>query len=138
MDLDLSLDQLQATAVRVLAGLLAAVVLAMAFALASLLEDRGLDVVFSETGREALEILSTDPRIDLVLMDIMMPQMDGYETIRAARAMPALRTLPIIAVTAKAMQGDREKSIAAGASDYITKPVDPDKLISLVNGWLCV
>jgi signal transduction histidine kinase/CheY-like chemotaxis protein/HAMP domain-containing protein len=108
------------------------------FALASLLEDRGLDVVFSETGHEALEILSTDQRIDLVLMDIMMPQMDGYETIRAARAMPALRTLPIIAVTAKAMQGDREKSIAAGASDYITKPVDPDKLISLVNGWLCV
>ncbi len=108
------------------------------FALASLLEDRGLDVVFSETGREALEILSADARIDLVLMDIMMPQMDGYETIRAARAMPALRTLPIIAVTAKAMQGDREKSIAAGASDYITKPVDPDKLISLVNGWLCV
>ncbi len=108
------------------------------FALASLLEDRGLDVVFSETGHEALEILSTDARIDLVLMDIMMPQMDGYETIRAARAMPALRTLPIIAVTAKAMQGDREKSIAAGASDYITKPVDPDKLISLVNGWLCV
>jgi CheY-like chemotaxis protein len=108
------------------------------FALASLLEDRGLDVVFSETGREALDILSTDARIDLVLMDIMMPQMDGYETIRAARAMPALRTLPIIAVTAKAMQGDREKSIAAGASDYITKPVDPDKLISLVNGWLCV
>ena len=108
------------------------------FALASLLEDRGLDVVFSETGREALEILSADRRIDLVLMDLMMPQMDGYETIRAARAMPALRTLPIIAVTAKAMQGDREKSIAAGASDYITKPVDPDKLISLVNGWLCV
>ena len=108
------------------------------FALASLLEDRGLDVVFSETGREALEILSADRRIDLVLMDLMMPQMDGYETIRAARAMPALRTLPIIAVTAKAMQGDREKSISAGASDYITKPVDPDKLISLVNGWLCV
>jgi CheY-like chemotaxis protein len=108
------------------------------FALASLLEDRGLDVVFSETGREALEILSTDARIDLVLMDLMMPQMDGYETIRAARAMPTLRNLPIIAVTAKAMQGDREKSIAAGASDYITKPVDPDKLISLVNGWLYV
>ncbi|HET8976805.1 MAG TPA: ATP-binding protein, partial [Solirubrobacteraceae bacterium] len=106
------------------------------FALASLLEDCGLEVIFSETGREALEILGTDPRIDLVLMDIMMPQMDGYETIRAARAMPALRALPIIAVTAKAMQGDREKSIAAGASDYITKPVDPDKLISLIDGWL--
>ena len=108
------------------------------FALASLLEDRGLQVVFSETGPEALEILETDPKIDLVLMDIMMPQMDGYETIKAARSMPALDALPIIAVTAKAMQGDREKSIAAGASDYITKPVDPDKLLSLVSGWLSV
>jgi CheY-like chemotaxis protein len=106
------------------------------FALASLLEDRGLDVVFSETGSEALEILRTDQQIDLVLMDIMMPQMDGYETIRAARAMPTVGALPIIAVTAKAMQGDREKSIAAGASDYITKPVDPDKLLALVGGWL--
>jgi signal transduction histidine kinase/HAMP domain-containing protein/CheY-like chemotaxis protein len=106
------------------------------FALASLLEDRGLQVVFSETGHEALEILGSGERIDLVLMDIMMPQMDGYETIRAVRGMPSLRSLPIIAVTAKAMQGDREKSIAAGASDYITKPVDPDKLMSLVSGWL--
>jgi signal transduction histidine kinase/CheY-like chemotaxis protein/HAMP domain-containing protein len=106
------------------------------FALASLLEDRGLEVVFSETGAEALEILGTDTHIDLVLMDLMMPQMDGYETIRAARTMAALQTLPIIAVTAKAMQGDREKSIAAGASDYITKPVDPDKLIAMVRGWL--
>ncbi len=106
------------------------------FALASLLEDRGLEVVFSETGPEALHILESDPSIDLVLMDIMMPQMDGYETIKAARSMAALGALPIIAVTAKAMQGDREKSIAAGASDYITKPVDPEKLISLVSGWL--
>jgi CheY-like chemotaxis protein len=69
-------------------------------------------------------------------MDIMMPQMDGYETIGAMRAIPALRELPIIAVTAKAMQGDRQKSIAAGASDYITKPVDPDKLMSLIHGCL--
>ncbi|MDQ6778828.1 MAG: response regulator, partial [Actinomycetota bacterium] len=106
------------------------------FALASMLEDRGLEVVFSETGREALTILGQDPRIDLVLMDIMMPQMDGYETIGAVRAIPGLRELPIIAVTAKAMQGDREKSIAAGASDYITKPVDPDKLMSLIHGRL--
>jgi CheY-like chemotaxis protein len=106
------------------------------FALASLLEDRGLEVVFSETGSEALEILRTDQQIDLVLMDIMMPQMDGYETIRAARAMPTVGSVPIIAVTAKAMQGDREKSIAAGASDYITKPVDPDKLLALVGGLL--
>jgi CheY-like chemotaxis protein len=108
------------------------------FALASLLEDRGLEVIFSETGQEALAMLETDTGIDLVLMDIMMPQMDGYETIKAVRAMPALDSLPIIAVTAKAMQGDRAKSIAAGASDYITKPVDPDKLISLVSGWLSV
>jgi signal transduction histidine kinase/HAMP domain-containing protein/CheY-like chemotaxis protein len=108
------------------------------FALASLLEDRGLEVIFSETGHEALQLLGSDANIDLVLMDIMMPQMDGYETIKAARAMPDLRALPIIAVTAKAMQGDREKSIVAGASDYITKPVDPDKLISLVEGWLHV
>jgi CheY-like chemotaxis protein len=106
------------------------------FALASLLEDQGAEVVFSETGHEALAILEGDRRIDLVLMDIMMPQMDGYETIAAVRAMPALRELPIIAVTAKAMQGDREKSIAAGATDYITKPVDPEKLMSLVRGWL--
>jgi signal transduction histidine kinase/HAMP domain-containing protein/CheY-like chemotaxis protein len=106
------------------------------FALASVLEDRGLDVAFSENGQEALEILRTDPRIDLVLMDIMMPQMDGNETIRAVRAIPELRTMPIIAVTAKAMQGDREESIDSGASDYITKPVDADRLISLVDGWL--
>jgi signal transduction histidine kinase/HAMP domain-containing protein/PleD family two-component response regulator len=106
------------------------------FALASLLEDRGLDVVFSETGHGALEILDTDRNIDLVLMDIMMPQMDGYETIKAVRTRSELQSLPIIAVTAKAMQGDREKSIDAGASDYITKPVDPDKLLTMVRGWL--
>jgi CheY-like chemotaxis protein len=106
------------------------------FALASLLEDRGLEAVFSETGHEALEILGSDKHIDLVLMDIMMPQMDGYETIRAVREMPSMHTLPIIAVTAKAMQGDREKSLAAGASDYITKPVDPDKLMALIGGYL--
>ncbi len=106
------------------------------FALASLLEGRGLEVVFSETGHGALEILDTDSDIDLVLMDIMMPQMDGYETIKAVRTRQELQALPIIAVTAKAMQGDREKSIDAGASDYITKPVDPDKLITMVRGWL--
>jgi CheY-like chemotaxis protein len=106
------------------------------FALASLLEDRGLEIVFSETGPEALEILRHDTRVDLVLMDIMMPQMDGYETIKAVRAMPALDAIPIIAVTAKAMHGDREKSLAAGASEHITKPVDPEKLIALISGWL--
>ena len=87
-------------------------------------------------GGAALDVLEDVSEMDFVLMDIMMPGIDGYETIRAIRAFAAFRPLPIIAVTAKAMQGDREKSIAAGASDYITKPVDPDKLISLVSGWL--
>jgi CheY-like chemotaxis protein len=106
------------------------------FALASLLEDRGLEVVFGESGQEALAALERDERIDLVLMDIMMPGMDGNETIAAIRRNPALGALPIIAVTAKAMEGDREQSLAAGASDYITKPVEPDRLLSLIGSWL--
>jgi signal transduction histidine kinase/HAMP domain-containing protein len=106
------------------------------FALASLLEDRGIEVVFGETGKEALSALDRHRDIDIVLMDIMMPGMDGNETIAAIRQSRGLRELPIIAVTAKAMEGDRERSLTVGASDYITKPVEPDRLLSLIGTWL--
>jgi CheY-like chemotaxis protein len=106
------------------------------FALASLLEDRGMEVIFGETGEEALAALERHRDVDIVLMDIMMPDMDGNETIAAIRRSPGLDELPIIAVTAKAMEGDRERSLSAGASDYITKPVAPDRLLSLICTWL--
>ena len=106
------------------------------FALTSTLEQRGLKVVFAENGREGIERLHQHPNTDLVLLDVMMPEMDGYETARAIRAMPRFEHLPIISLTAKAMKGDREKSIAAGASDYITKPVDIDQLVAMMRVWL--
>ncbi|HET9985338.1 MAG TPA: response regulator [Longimicrobiales bacterium] len=106
------------------------------FALTSALEEYGMEVAFAENGKDALERLRERPDTDLVLMDVMMPEMDGYETTRAIRELPAFRTLPVIALTAKAMKGDREKCIAAGASDYITKPVDVDQLLSLMRVWL--
>jgi CheY-like chemotaxis protein len=106
------------------------------FALASALESRGLEIVFAENGREGMEALKQHPEIDLVLMDLMMPEMDGYEAMRALREMPQFKSLPIIALTAKAMKGDREESITAGASDYITKPVDIEQLLSLMQVWL--
>jgi HAMP domain-containing protein/CheY-like chemotaxis protein len=106
------------------------------FALASVLESYGMEVVYCENGREALEKLEEHPDIDLVLMDLMMPELDGYETIRALRERDRFKRLPVIALTAKAMKGDREKSIEAGASDYITKPVDRDQLLSLLRVWL--
>jgi CheY-like chemotaxis protein len=93
-------------------------------------------VSFAENGKQAIDLLKSTPGIDLVLMDVMMPEMDGYETTRAVRQIPELRNLPIIALTAKAMKGDREKCIAAGASDYITKPVDTEQLLSLMRVWL--
>ena len=93
-------------------------------------------VRFAENGKDALRLLEEDSNVDLVLMDIMMPEMDGYETMRRVRERPPFRQLPIIALTAKAMKGDREKTIAAGASDYITKPVDPEQLLSLMRVWL--
>jgi CheY-like chemotaxis protein len=106
------------------------------FALTSALEARGMTIVFGENGREGIARLQENPDVDLVLMDIMMPEMDGYETTRAIREMPEHTRLPIISLTAKAMKGDREKSVAAGASDYITKPVDMEQLMSLMRVWL--
>jgi signal transduction histidine kinase/CheY-like chemotaxis protein len=106
------------------------------FALTSTLEQRGMKVVFAENGREGVERLHQHPNTDLVLLDIMMPEMDGYETAQAIRSMPRFEHLPIISLTAKAMRGDREKAIAAGASDYITKPVDIDHLVSMMRVWL--
>jgi CheY-like chemotaxis protein len=107
------------------------------FSLTSVLESHGMNVAFAENGRDALSMLEkSESEVDLVLMDVMMPDMDGYETTRAIRQNPRFRSLPIIALTAKAMKGDREKCIAAGASDYITKPVDTDQLLSLMRVWL--
>ena len=106
------------------------------FALASVLEASGMEVLYAENGRDGLECLDANADVDLVLMDIMMPELDGYETTRAIREDDAFKQLPIISLTAKAMKGDREKAIAAGASDYITKPVDTDQLLSLMRVWL--
>ncbi len=106
------------------------------FALTSALEANGMEVLFAENGREGIEALTRSGDIDIVLMDVMMPELDGYETTQAIRLLPEFERLPIIALTAKAMKGDRERSIAAGASDYITKPVDTDQLLSLMRVWL--
>ncbi|HKH90198.1 MAG TPA: HAMP domain-containing protein [Gemmatimonadaceae bacterium] len=106
------------------------------FSLTSMLEDHGMQVSFAENGKDAVALLRERQDFDLVLMDVMMPEMDGYETTRAIREMPTLKSIPIIALTAKAMKGDREKCIAAGASDYITKPVDTEQLLSLMRVWL--
>ncbi|HEU5279455.1 MAG TPA: HAMP domain-containing protein [Gaiellaceae bacterium] len=106
------------------------------FALTSVLETHGMEVLYAENGKDGIELLRSNPEVDLVLMDIMMPGMDGYETMRAIRAEESFKSLPIISLTAKAMKGDREKSIASGASDYITKPVDTDQLLSLMRVWL--
>jgi CheY-like chemotaxis protein len=106
------------------------------FALTSVLEAHGMEVLYAENGKDGIELLRRNPEVDLVLMDIMMPELDGYQTTRAIREDEAFQQLPIISLTAKAMKGDREKSIAAGASDYITKPVDTDQLLSLMRVWL--
>ena len=106
------------------------------FAMTSILEPHKMQLLSAETGKAAIEVLQGTPDIDVVLMDIMMPDMDGYDTMRAIRKLAKFRSLPIIALTAKAMKGDREKCIEAGASDYIAKPVDTEQLLSILRVWL--
>ena len=106
------------------------------FALSSLLERHGMKATFAENGKDGIAVLEKESDIEIVLMDIMMPEMDGYDTMRAIRSIPQFQDLPIITLTAKAMKGDRDKCLAAGASDYITKPVDIERLLSLMRVWL--
>jgi CheY-like chemotaxis protein/two-component sensor histidine kinase len=106
------------------------------FALTSALERQHMQVVYAENGKDGIEMLSKTPGIDGVLMDIMMPEMDGFQAMTAIRQIPKFKSVPIIAVTAKAMKGDRQKCLEAGASDYITKPVDTEQLLSLLRIWL--
>ncbi|MGW2849603.1 ATP-binding protein, partial [Streptomyces sp. NPDC001274] len=106
------------------------------FALTSVLEQHGLTVLYAENGRVGIEVLEQHDDVAVVLMDIMMPEMDGYATTTAIRRMPQFAGLPIVALTAKAMKGDREKAIESGASDYVTKPVDPDHLLSVMEQWM--
>ena len=107
-----------------------------AFAISSILELYGLRVIHAPERPAGHRGAAPDQDIDLVLMDVMMPEMDGYATTAAIREMPQFANLPVIAVTARAMQGDRDKSLAAGASDYVTKPVDTDELLSCMERWL--
>jgi CheY-like chemotaxis protein len=106
------------------------------FALTSILERYDMVTISAETGRDAIRLLQATPDVDIVLMDIMMPEMDGIDTIRAIRGIPRFEMLPIIAVTAKAMKGDREKCIEAGAWDYLSKPVNSDQLLMTLRAWL--
>jgi len=106
------------------------------FALSSVLERRGMRVLTATTGNEAIKLIESDPHIAIVLMDIMMPEMDGYQTMEQIRKNPKFRRLPIVALTAKAMKGDREKCLDAGASDYLAKPVNTEQLLSALRGWL--
>src|SRR4029077_16778935 len=102
----------------------------------SALENHGMEVLFAENGRDGIEVLTQNTDVDLVLLAIMMPEMAGSHAIQAVRKMPQFKRLPIIALTAKAMREDREKSIAAGASDYIAKPIEVAHLLSLMRVWL--
>jgi CheY-like chemotaxis protein len=106
------------------------------FALSSVLERRGMHVLTATTGNEAITLVESTPDLAIVLMDIMMPEMDGYQTMQVIRENPAFRRLPIIALTAKAMKGDREKCLDAGASDYLAKPVNTEQLLSALRMWL--
>jgi CheY-like chemotaxis protein len=106
------------------------------FALTSALELHGMRVLYADNGADGIRLLEQDGDVDLVLIDVMMPEMDGNETTTAIRRMPQFATLPVVFLTAKAMPGDRDKSLAAGASDYLTKPVDLDRLLASMRSWL--
>jgi CheY-like chemotaxis protein len=106
------------------------------FALTSALEAHHMEVVHAENGQEGIDLLKSTSDIEAVLMDIMMPEMDGYEAITAIRKMEKFKQLPIIALTAKAMKADRDRCLEVGASDYISKPLDVDQLLSLLRVWL--
>ena len=106
------------------------------FAVTGILERHKMSVLFAEDGRRGIEVLEQSPEVQLVLMDVMMPEMDGYEAMRRIRSNGRYATLPIVALTAKAMKDDRQRCIEAGASDYITKPVDAEKLLSVLRVWL--
>ncbi len=106
------------------------------FALVTVLEDKNMEAVVAKNGQEAIQLLEKHAEIALILMDVMMPEMDGYEAMRQIRKQPRYHRLPIIALTAKAMKGDKAKCIEAGANDYLSKPVDTDKLLSLMRVWL--
>ena len=106
------------------------------FALTSVLERYDMQILYAENGKDGIDVLESNPDINVILMDVMMPEMDGYETMRTIRKMRKFKSLPMIALTAKAMKGDREKCIEAGASDYLSKPVKIDQLLSLLHAWI--
>ena len=106
------------------------------FALTSVLENHGMRVTFAQDGRAAMEHLERNPDLDVVLLDVMMPEMDGYQTMRAIRADSRWASLPVIAITARALQDDRGKCLEAGASDYLSKPVDIERLLELLCHWV--
>ena len=106
------------------------------FALSKILQERGIEIFKAENGKIALEMLDTNPDIDMVLMDIMMPEMDGYEAMKRIRSQAKFKKMPVIALTAKAMKDDKQKCIDAGANDYISKPIDVERLLSLMRVWL--
>jgi CheY-like chemotaxis protein len=105
------------------------------FALATILENHEMEIISATSGRQAISVIESTPDLSAVLMDIMMPEMEGYETIRLIRQNPKLRSLPILALTAKAMKGDREKCLRAGASEYVAKPVNAEQLLSMLRLW---
>ena len=106
------------------------------FALSSAIQDQGMSVTIGKNGREGIDQLEAHPDVNLILMDIMMPEMDGYEAMREIRMKDKFKDLPIIALTAKAMKGEKERCTEAGASDYLSKPVDTEKLLSLMRVWM--